>query len=122
MSLFSWAFFVLLILLVSKFSKQMQLSINFSKFFHLLLLTTLFLNLVGPDILFFNHLRNIRASWIHINSILLVRHLIFVLLFLHGLHFLHLPFAVVWDIARRCADSQNDVCKQVYGSKHEQKE
>lgn len=101
MSLFSRAFFVLLILLVSKF----------------FLLTTLFLNLVGPHVLLFNHLGNVGASWIHVISILLVRLFIFVLLFLHGLHFLHLPFAVVRDIARRCADSENDICKQVYGGK-----
>lgn len=105
-SLFSWALFILLILLVSK----------------LFLLTTLFLNLVGPGILLFNHLGNIRPSWIHVTSILLVRLFVFVLLFLYGLHFLHLPFAVVWDIAGRCADSQNDVCKEVYGSKYEQKQ
>lgn len=84
MSLFPRAFFVFLILLVSKF----------------FLLTTLFLNLVGSNILLFYHLRNIRASWIQINSIFLVGLFILILLFLHGLHFLHLPFAVVWDIAR----------------------
>lgn len=117
MSLFSRAFFVLLILLVSKFSKQIEHQINFTKLLYLLLLTTLFLNLVGPHVLLLNHLGNVRASWIHVISILLVRLFIFVLLFLHGLHFLHLPFAVVWDIARRCADSENDICKQVYGGK-----